>query len=92
MEALASESYRTLLPEYCEITLKTRYSHDDNVSRMYDLIGSSIVYDPGETYSILIGSPSGMYRNAIADNTPIWASISETLRSSFETKMSKLYE
>ena len=59
LEALSSESYRTLVPEYCEVSLKTRYSQDDDVSRMFDLVINSMVYDPGEIFSGQRGSPSG---------------------------------
>lgn len=74
LEALSSESYRTLVPEYCEVSLKVRYSQDDDVSRMFDLIINSIVYDPGEIYANLLGTPSGMVKTAITNNDPNWAS------------------
>ena len=63
LEALASESHRNLMPEYCEVSLKTRYSQDSDVSRMFDLIAHSTVYDPGEIYNN--GTPGGYIRYAI---------------------------
>ena len=92
LEALASESYRTLVPEYCEVSLKVRYSQDDNVARMFDLIINSIVYDPGEIYASLLGTPSGDIKGAIVDNKPNWASAIAKKKDSLIEKMSKITE
>lgn len=90
MEALASESYRSLLPEYCEVTLKTRYSQDDNVSRMFDLIGGSIVFDPGEIYAGVLGTPSGDIKARISANDPNWASFIAGKKDSLIEKMNSI--
>ncbi len=90
MEALASESYRSLLPEYCEVTLKTRYSQDDNVSRMFDLIGGSIVFDPGEIYSGVLGAPSADIKTRISANDPNWASFVAGKKDSLIEKMNSI--
>ena len=92
LEALASESYRTLVPEYCEVSLKVRYSQDDNVARMFDLIINSIVYDPGEIYASLLGTPSGDIKGAIVDNNPNWVSFMAKKKDSLIEKMSKITE
>ena len=89
LEALSSESHRTLMPEYCEITLKTRYSQDSNVSRMFDLISDSIIYDPGEIYSN--GSPGGFIRYAI--NAKLnWTSHIAANREALVTKMQEVVD
>lgn len=92
LEALASESYRTLVPEYCEVSLKVRYSQDDNVARMFDLIINSIVYDPGEIYASLLGTPSGDIKGAIVDNKPNWASYMAKKKTALIEKMNKITE
>ena len=92
LEALSSESYRTLVPEYCEVSLKTRYSQDDDVSRMFDLVINSIVYDPGEIFSGQLGSPSSDFRSAILDNKPNWASAIAKKKDSLIEKMNKITE
>ena len=74
-EALSSATYRTLIPEYFEVTLKTRYAQDNDTSRMYDLIANSIYYEPGEIFGTQMGSPSALFKEAINKNTPNWASI-----------------
>ena len=92
LEALSSESYRTLVPEYCEVSLKTRYSQDDDVSRMFDLIINSIVYDPGEIFACLLGSPSAMFREAISKNDPNWASRLASMKDELILKMDEITE
>ena len=92
LEALSSESYRTLVPEYCEVSLKTRYSQDDDVSRMFDLVINSIVYDPGEIFSGQLGSPSSDFRAVILDNKPNWASAIAKKKDSLIEKMNKITE
>ena len=90
LEALSSESYRTLVPEYCEVSLKVRYSQYDDVSRMFDLIINSIVYDPGEIYANLLETPSGMVKTAITNNDPNWASRIAAQKEQLIAKMEKV--
>jgi len=92
LEAISSESYRSLVPEYCEITLKTRYSYDDDVSRMFDLIINSIVYDPGEIYANLLGTPSMIIKEALRDNNPNWASKMVSIKNGLINKMDSVTE
>ncbi len=90
LEALSSESYRSLVPEYCEISLKTRYSQDDDVSRMFDLLINSIVYDPGEIYASLLGTPSGLFKTAVEDESSNWASTIAASKNELVTKMESI--
>lgn len=90
LEALSSESYRTLVPEYCEVSLKTRYSQDDDVSRMFDLIINSIVYDPGEIFANLLGTPSGLIKDALGNNDPNWASRMASKKNELISKMDEI--
>jgi len=92
LEALSSASYRILVPEYFEETLKTRYSQDSNVSRMYDLIYSGVVYDPGEIFSDLLGTPSGEFYLAIFNNKPNWASKATSMENKLQALMDSMFE
>ncbi len=87
LEAMSSECYRSLLPEYCEVSLKVRYSQDDNVSRMFDLICGSIVYDPGEIFARQLGTPSATVKTAISQNDPNWASRMASAKAGLVEKM-----
>ena len=89
LEAMSSESYRYLVPEYCEVMLKTRYAQDNDVARMFDLIGDSIVEELGTHYTR--GTPEGLIRSVMY--TPQnWASLIESKRQSLVTEMDKVFE
>ena len=90
IEALSSETYNTLLPEFCEVSLKVRYAQDNDMSRMFDLIGSSIVYDPGEIYASLLGTPSGQIKAAVNNNDTNWVSRMNGMKAGLIEKMNAI--
>ncbi len=92
LEALSSASYRTLIPEYFEETLKTRYSPDNNASRMYDLIYSGVVYDPGVIFEELLGDPNGEFYMAVFNNDTNWASKSAAMEERLQNLIDSLLE
>lgn len=51
LEALAAESYYTVLPAYYEVALKTKGSRDDASADMLDIIFANRVYDLGEYFN-----------------------------------------
>lgn len=75
MEALSSEFYRTVIPEYFEVTLKTRYSPDENDSRMFDLIAETRVFDVGDVFSGALDDPLVLYVSIMTKSDPTWASM-----------------
>lgn len=50
MEALASESRKTVIPTYYEVSMKNKYSRDEASSQMLDIIFSGRVYDLGDSF------------------------------------------
>ncbi len=75
IEALASEGYYRVAPEFFETALKVKYSSDDDSARMYDIIKGSVMYDFGRVYSMagLDGIP-GLMRSMAANDNTNWAS------------------
>ena len=65
LEALSASNYNTVLPAYFEIALKTKYAHDDDSARMYDLIRETMILDFGYIYGNAIGGPEGIFYNSI---------------------------
>lgn len=55
MEALASESYRSVTPVYYESALKVKYTRDDTVSQVIDIIKGGAVFNPTVQMSKLLG-------------------------------------
>lgn len=49
LEALAEESYRSVLPAYMEVALKDKYTRDPESAEMLDLIFSTTTLDLGDT-------------------------------------------
>ena len=75
MEALASESYRTVSPALFEVALKVKYSQDADSTEMWDLIRASNVFDFGRIYNDNMSSETySLYRNAITSHTADWMS------------------
>ena len=52
LEAMAAESHYTLIPEYIESNLKTKYARDTESSDMVDIIINSRVFDAIYIYNI----------------------------------------
>ena len=50
LEALASESRKTLIPVYYEVGLQSKFSRDERSEEMLDLIFNHRIYDLGDTY------------------------------------------
>ena len=65
LEAMASESYRTVLPAYYEITLKDKYCNDPESRDMLDTIINSFYIDAGVLYTKKIQSVHQKMRDFI---------------------------
>ncbi len=50
LEALCAEGYKTVMPQYYEVALQTKYSRDDESVQMLDLIRDGRVFDAGYFY------------------------------------------
>lgn len=51
IEALAAEGYQSVIPQYYEVALQTKYARDDESVQMIDLIRAGQVFDIGYYYS-----------------------------------------
>jgi len=50
IEALNAESAKLVIPAYYDVSLKTKYSRDNESAAMLDLIFANRIYDLGDTY------------------------------------------
>lgn len=57
---------------------------------MFDLIINSIVYDPGEIFANLLGTPSGLIKDALGNNDPNWASRMASKKNELISKMDEI--
>ena len=56
LEAMALESYKTVIPAYYEVALKGRYLDDSDSWRMLDMIYENVKVDAGVLYTKNLGS------------------------------------
>ncbi len=68
LEAMASESYRTVTPAYYELALKTKYVSDEESVKMLDDIINSFYVDAGVLYTKKISSFHQNMRTWIGSN------------------------
>ena len=82
---MASESYRTVAPAYYELALKTKYVPDGKTVQLLDSIIANAYVDPGEVYTIVLGSsPLHMFRDII--KSAIDEGTGNTVSSTFSTE------
>ncbi len=74
LEALASESYRTVTPVYYDLALKFKYVRDDVSGAMIDMIRDGVTGDFAYYYAIGKGSDAA------------WTSITYVLRSVYQSE------
>ncbi len=53
LEAMSSDGYQNLFPTIFEEVFKKRYSKDDNMSRMIDIVNESILFEPARAWGNL---------------------------------------
>ncbi|MBO7361462.1 MAG: extracellular solute-binding protein [Clostridia bacterium] len=76
IEALASESYRTLTPAVFELTMKTKYAEGGRDAIVYDTVREGCVFDLSRIFWKVFSSntaPDTMFENAIS-GTSSWSS------------------
>ncbi len=91
LEALGSESYRSLIPTIYEDSFQARFFDTEENAEMLDIIRASITYDPGRIFYESIGT-FNLFRTAgdstgslteVLDKKPLWitniASVNSTL-------------
>jgi len=92
MEALCSESYRTVTPAYYEIALKKKYSRDDETSQMLDIIRSGITFNFGILNSINIDNIQGIFRDLMTEKKTDFTSRYEKSAQMWQKSLDKLIE
>jgi len=96
LEALAAESYVSLMPAFCETVLKDKYTRDPDSQEMMDLILNNLYQDLGDAVFNKAFEP---YNNLFAAGKDTFASETakyekqiNTLITSYIEKAEKLYE
>ena len=90
-EALAAESYRSLVPAYYEVVLKTRYSQDAETSQMLDMMYDTVVFDFSYIWKNEVSYINSII-NMMKNNSNSFSSSYKTLAKAAATQLKKLIE
>ena len=94
LEALAEESYRSVLPAYMEVALKDKYTRDPDSAEMLDLVFSTTTVELGDT--VWQGDVRNEYMNICASGKDTFASktasVQKKIDKTIATAMEKLAE
>jgi len=90
IEALASEGYRTVSPVIFETAFQVRYSENETISQMYDLIRDGLKFDIGRLYRMAFATgtvPDDLFRDAIRYDNANWNRTCRSYASSWSTSL-----
>ena len=88
LEALASESSKSITPAVFEVALKVKYSSDDKMAQMYDIIRAF-----GRVFTDNLDSLTySMFRDSVVGENTNWASTYAKKEKTLQSKMDKLLE
>ena len=88
LEAWASECYRSVMPTYFETSLKTRYSSDNDMAEMFDLLRANTKVEFGTVFYSSLALNCDTFKNIDKDWN--FASETESLRAKTETQLEEL--
>jgi len=90
-EALAAETYASLLPSYYEVILKARYFADEASSQMLDIIYDSVSFDFVRVFDGQIGVQSTIW-DAVKAQQNTFTSSFAAFKKVYDKKMATLLE
>ena len=92
LEALCSESYRTVVPAWYESALKLKYARDDISSQMIDLLNSTMSTDFIYAYNASLDSIGTYYQKMVKNGTVAWASHMKKVEPAAAKKLQDLID
>ncbi|MCQ2427057.1 MAG: hypothetical protein MJ137_01470 [Clostridia bacterium] len=75
-EAFAAESYRSLMPKYFEVVLKTKYAKDAETSQMLDIMYDTVDFDFAYIFRTSINYWNGIQNIVTSQNNTVSSSYS----------------
>ena len=91
LEAMASESFRTVSPALFENAFKVKYAQDQQSSLMYDLIRSTVSFDFGRVFNNdLSGLTYSLFRSSVTSGNTNWASTMKSNEKVLAKQLDKL--
>jgi len=90
VEALAADGYRTVIPEYYEISLKTKQARDDESAIVLDYIRDGIICDYGQFDSNTVGNLLNFGAQLVQSQNTTFTQIYEQNKVAVEKNIEKL--
>ena len=90
LEAQASAAYRGVTPAIFEVTMKSRYAADNEVSKMYDILRDGICFDVGRIYNYSISNFYPNFRKTVFAGGAGWASQAKVISKSIPQKLDEV--
>lgn len=90
LEALCSESYRTVLPAWYESALKLKYARDDISSQIIDLLNSTMSTDFVYAYNAALNNIGTYTRDMVSKGNMNWASHMKKMEPAADKKLQDL--
>ncbi len=92
LEAIGSEYYRNVTPAYFEITLKAKYSLDNEMSQMFDLLRDNASFNMGLTFANALNYVADELKNTLITKNPNWASKMASVKKTADKNINNLLE
>ena len=89
-EALCAESYRTVVPTYYDVVLKTKTSRDEESAEMIDIIRDSLTFDLGYLCSTSLNGLGHIFVNLVRKNSNDLSSKFATAEKSAQAELEKM--
>ena len=91
LEALAYDTNKSIIPEYKEVLLKTKYARDKESEDMIDIVIDSVSFEFGlNAWQDTVANP--LVKNIFVARNPSVASTLAKMQSSVDTQIEKLVE
>ncbi|MCL1792609.1 MAG: hypothetical protein FWG34_01945 [Oscillospiraceae bacterium] len=90
MEAMSSESRKSVVPAFYEVALKTKYARDEESAEMIDIIREGISYNFGMEYVVPLGSPHLEWRFLVSEKKNTIVSSVEKKLNGWEKALEKI--
>ena len=90
LEAMSSETWKTLTPTYYETALKVKYVRDELSAQIIDIIHDSIATEFAFVYYASLSNAGMIYRNLITNNSSDFMSEWAKMQKSAEKALDKL--
>ncbi len=91
-EALCAESYRSVIPAYYDVVLKSKSARDEESAEMIDLIRDTLTFDMGYLFSSSLGGLGHIFVGMVRDGNTDLASKFAAVEKAAQTNLDAILE